>query len=157
MELRYDHLLGREYKAGIVHCYSLVRDFYRDNFGICAGDYAIPADHDASELNLVELLFEREGMVKVEGWDLKSLRPGDVLCTAIRSSNPNHLVVYVGDNTVIHHMYGRTSCAEPLRDFWRMVTCYVLRHPDVPDLRPALPQTSIMELARARYFPEAQA
>ena len=157
MDLKYEHLLGREYEAGTVHCYSLVRDFYRDNFGILGADYAIPHDLDADVLNLVGLLHEREGMEKVENWTLKSLQPGDVLCTAIRAANPNHLVVYVGGNTVVHHLRGRTSCAEPLRDFWRMVTCFILRHPDVPDLRPTLSQTTIMDLARARYFPETAA
>jgi cell wall-associated NlpC family hydrolase len=76
---------------------------------------------------------------------------------AIRASNPNHFAVYVGENKLIHHPLLQLSREEPWRDFWRMTTCYVLRHPAVPVLTSALPETTIKDLVSARYSPQAEA
>jgi cell wall-associated NlpC family hydrolase len=157
MKLEYEHLLGRPYVPGEVHCYKLLRDFYRDNFGIEAGNYALPNDWNADELNLIEMIWEREGMIKVEDWTIRNLRPGDVLCLAVNSKNPNHFAIYVGGNKLIHHAFGKFSCEETMRDFWRMATCFVLRHPAVPDLTPALPSSTLKDMADARYHPQAEA
>lgn len=153
MTIQFDQLLGRPYVPGVCHCFKLVRDFYALNFGIEIGDYAIPMDWNANELNLIEMIHEREGFEKVADWSLKTLRPGDVLAVAVRSRNPNHFCIYVGGNEILHHPLDELSRVETLRDFWRMATCYVLRHPQVPDLTEPLPSTSIEELLRARYSP----
>lgn len=157
VSLQFDHLLGRSYVPGSDHCYKLVRDFYRCNFGIELRDYAIPHDWNSDQLNLIEMIYEREGMEKVQDWTLKTLRPGDLLCVAVRASNPNHFLINVGGNQVLHHPLMQLSRVEMLRDFWRMSTCFVLRHPAVPDLTPVLPFTTIEELLRERYCPQVEA
>lgn len=154
--VEYAHLEGRPYVPGRVHCYALMRDLYRDNFGIELRDYAIPRDWNSNQLNLIELIHEREGFFKVPDWSIKTLRPGDVLCIAIHSRNPNHFAAFVGENLILHHPRDQLSRTEMLRDFWRMTTCYVLRHPAVPDLTPSHPETSIQELISARYRPQAE-
>lgn len=156
MELSYAHLLGRPYDAdGGFHCYRLVRDFYRDNFGMELRDYAIPNDWDANKLNLIEMIYQREGFKKVEDWSIATLRPADLLCVAHMASNANHFVVNLGGNQVLHHPLGQMSRIDPMRNYFRMATLYVIRHPDVPDLTPALPDTSIKELLDARYQVQA--
>lgn len=153
MDLKFEHLLGKAYCPQKQNCYTLVREFYADNFQIDLKDYPFPIDWDSNQLDIVPRIADAVGAFKVEEWSMKALRPGDVLCLAINSNNPNHLAVYVGNNTLIHHLWLQLSKAEVLRDFWRMSTCYLLRHPDVPDFTPTLPETSIIELARARYNP----
>lgn len=157
MELTYEHLLGRQYVPGKVHCLKLVRDFYRDNFGIEIQDYAIPHDWDSNKLNLIEIVHEREGFEKVEDWSIKSLRPGDLLCVAVNASNANHFLINVGGNQLLHHPLHQLSRVDPMRNFWRMSTCFVLRHPDVPDLTPQKSDTTIQELLDARYRLQAEA
>lgn len=157
MNLEYQHLIGRSYDPARANCYTLGRHFFKDVFGIELGDYAIPADWNASKLDLIGMIHEREGFEKLYEWDLKTIRPGDVLCTAIRTTNPNHFVVYVGNNKVLHHPLNSLSREEPMGEFYRMVTLYVLRHPDVPDLRPKLPDVTLQELVDARYFPQTAA
>lgn len=155
MELAYEHLLGRPYDAARgFHCYRLVRDFFRDNFSIELGDYAIPHDWNSDDLNLIEKIHQREGIPKVEEWSLRTLRPADVLCIAHRASNANHFVINLGGNLVLHHPLAQMSRTEPMRDYFRMSTCYVLRHPDVPDLTPVTTRVTIQELADARYNPQ---
>lgn len=157
MELTYEHLLGRNYEVGVVHCWKLVRDFYSDNFQIDLGDYVIPKDWDADRLNLIEEIYQREGFFKVEDWSLKTLRPGDLLCIAVQSQNANHFVINLGNNQLLHHPLMQLSRVEPMRDFWRKQACYVLRHPLVPDLTPVYPDVTIKELADARYQVQAEA
>ena len=157
MELAFEHLLGRQYVPGKVHCLTLVRDFYRENFGIDIPDYAVPHDWDANKLDLIEKVHGRLGFEKVENWSIKTLRPADLLCIAVRSSNANHFLINLPDNQVLHHPLMQLSRVDPMRSFYRMSTCYVLRHPSVPDLTPVKPDVTIQELLDARYRLEATA
>lgn len=151
VSIKYDHLVGRQYEASEANCYQLARAFFDDNFGLKLTDYAIPSDWDSDVVDLLEQLHEREGFEKIADWRIKDLRPGDVLCTAVGSKAPNHIVINLGGNLVLHHLRGRLSAAEPLRDYWRMVTCFLLRHPAVPDLRPVPPLIPLEEVLRVRY------
>lgn len=153
--LSYDHLVGRDYIPGEVHCYSLVRDFYAHNFDIHFRNYVIPHNYDARQFDLIEKTFEREGTFKVADWNIRKLNPGDIMAVCVRSARPNHLCLYVGDNTILHHPYGALSRTEMLRDFWRQNTAYILRHPDVNVEVPAKPTTSIQDIISGRYFPQA--
>lgn len=157
MTLSYEQHLGRDYVDGRVHCYQLVRDTYRDSFGIELRDYAIPSNWNSDELDLIGMIHEREGFEKLPDWSVKTLRPGDILCIAVGRSNPNHLLIYVGANKLIHHPLNQLSREEPWHNCWQMTACYVLRHPAVPDLTPVLPNKTIQELLRERYSPQAEA
>jgi cell wall-associated NlpC family hydrolase len=157
VELAFDHLIGRPYEPGKVHCLTLVRHFMRDNFDVHMADYAVPHDWDADKLDLIGKVHEREGFEKVENWSIRSLRPADILCVAVRSQAPNHLVINVGGNQLLHHPVHQLSRLDPMRDFWRMSTCYVLRHHAVPDLTPVKTDVTIQELLDARYRVKAEA
>jgi cell wall-associated NlpC family hydrolase len=154
----WDNLVGIPFNMGSDDCFELGRKFYKQNFGLEIASYARPKDWDADKLNLIEACFEREGFEKITHWKAKDLRPGDALCMAIGTAAPNHFSVYVGDNHMIHHLVDRMSSDEPYRDFWRNVTCFVLRHPSVPDLRPVLPEKDLGEILRERlnFAPAAQ-
>lgn len=149
--MNYEHLTGLMPNLGVQDCFTMVRAVYAENFGISITDYARPKDWDSDELDLIGLLYAREGFEKIVDWKPQSLQPGDLLALAIGARNPNHFAVFVGDNHILHHPSGRLSVVEPFREFWSKLTCFVLRHPDVPDTRPILPSTTIEELLRARY------
>lgn len=150
MTLVYEHLLNKPFLWGVNDCFSLARGFYKTNFDIDVPDYARPTNWGAGVLDLPRLCYERNGFVMHTDWRGSKLRPGDVLLMAVGDTAANHFAVYVGDNTIIHHLFGRTSNEEVFRDFWQNSICYVLRHPDVPDLRPVHPDTDIGSLLRAR-------
>lgn len=151
MTVKYEHLVGRRFTGiGEQDCFKLFQDFYADNFGIQIRSYARPHDWSSDDINLIELTYEREGFEKITQWKPKDLRPGDVLCVCIGESNPNHFAIYVGDSQIVHHLFGKMSSVEPLRDFWFNQTAFLLRHPDVPDLRPVYPDVNFMDLLRAR-------
>lgn len=151
MTLDYDDLIGKPFTGvGEQDCYALVRGFFKTNFDIDMEDFVRPNDWNSDDLNLIEDLYERTGFEKIPNWKPKDLRPGDILAMAIGERNPNHLAVYVGDSAIIHHLYGRLSSKVELRDFWFNSTCFLLRHPAVPDLRPVYPDVDILDIIRDR-------
>lgn len=149
--MKYDHLLGKPFRMGEQDCYTLVRGFFADNFDIHLPNYARPTDWSSANLDLMRQYYARNGFVMHADWKRNDLRPGDVLAMAIGDSNANHFAIYVGDNTIIHHIFNRFSNEEVFRDFWRNCVCFMLRHPDVPDLTPVLPDTDLETLLRARH------
>lgn len=150
MTLKYEHLIGLPFIWGTSDCLSLFRAFYRENFGIEITNYARPSDWSSDQLDLMKLCYEREGFEMISDWRPKELRPGDVLCMAVGERNANHFAIYLGDDNIIHHLYGRASSMEVFRDFWRNNICFILRHPDVPDLRPVYPDVDLVSLLNAR-------
>lgn len=149
--MKYDHLLGRPFIMGKFDCFALVRDFFSENFDLHIADYSRPVDWSSDTVDLIRLLYEREGFEMIVDWKIKDLRPGDVLAMCIGESNPNHFSIVVDDNQILHHLANRLSNIEILRDFWMHSTAFVLRHPAVPDLRPVFPDVDIGTLLNARY------
>lgn len=154
MKLEYDHLIGRPFTdIGGLDCFALHRDFHKDNFGIEIANYARPHDWSSNKLDLIRLSYPREGFEMLSQWTTKDLRPADTLAMTIGEGAPNHLAIFLGDNQILHHLYGRLSSVEQFRDFWRNHTSFILRHPDVPDLREVHPDVDIMSLLRVRNDP----
>jgi len=150
-DIKYDHLVGRPFTGvGRDDCFALAREFYEDNFNISVLDVARPHDWSSDELDLLRLFHEKLGFQMITDWKPKDLRPGDIMAMAIGERNANHLAVYAGNSKIVHHLYGKMSRAEDLRDFWFNHTCYILRHPDVPDLRPVYPDVDLLSLIHAR-------
>lgn len=151
MSLKYEHLVGRPFtEIGGFDCLQLVTDFYRDNFGIIIPHFARPKDWLADKLDLINLVHEKAGFTKITDWRPDTLQPADLLCLAINEATANHLVIYLGDDKILHHLYGRFSKDEVFRDIWRTRTAYVLRHPSVPDLRPVYPDVQLEDMIRDR-------
>lgn len=148
--MTYDNLLGRPFELGKFDCFTMVRDFYKQNYDIEIKNYARPKDWDADKIDIIGTVYEREGFEKVEGWTLKNLNPGDLLCMAIGSSKANHMAIYVGENKIVHHKVNSFSTDETLRDFWRKSICYVLRHKTVPVVETEKPTLDLMELLDVR-------
>jgi hypothetical protein len=151
MTLRYEHMLDRPFLIGKNDCLSLFREFYRDNFGLDVTNYARPKNWRSDKLDLIRLLYEREGFEMITDWKASDLRPGDLLCMCIGQGNPNHFAIVVEDSQILHHLENQLSKVEVFRDFWRNCTAFVLRHPDVPDLRPVLPAVDIGTILNARH------
>ena len=149
--MQYEHLIGRQFDFGTHDCIDLVRCFYRDNFGIEIENIARPSGWDADKIDIIRLSYESQGFEMLPHWRVKNLRPGDLLAMAIRSGNPNHLAVYLGENEILHHRTGRMSEVEVLRDTYCHLTSFVLRHPAVPDYSVQQPDVKIEDLLRARY------
>lgn len=142
---------GRQFTGvGKQDCLKLVIDLFLEEFDIVIPNFARPHDWRSDELDLVPMLAPVAGFKTITEWTVKDLRPGDVLCIAFGESRPNHLAVYTGEGDMVHHLIGRFSNQEVYRDIWRSRTSYILRHPDVPDLRPVYPDVHLEDYLRER-------
>lgn len=143
MEIKYDHLLGKEFVHGKDDCYELLRRFYKDNFNISLTDYARPNDwwvNEEYEFDLYKENYANEGFTALDDVPVRDLRIGDVLLIALPDGRrvskvlTNHCAVYVGDGYIIHHRLGKLSEKILYRSTYKNFTTHVLRHKDVPDL-----------------------
>ena len=107
----------------------MARRFYKDNFGIELEELARPNDWWAHGLNLYADNFWRNGFRPVEG-PPRDWLPGDAFLMQFRASVANHGAIYLGDNKILHHVYGRMSNVETYSSVWRRITVAVLRHKD---------------------------
>lgn len=153
MTLKYEHLLGKRFAWGTSDCLSLFRDFYIDNFGITITNYARPTNWSSDKLDLMRLCYEREGFEMLTNLKLRDIRPADVLCLSIGEHNPNHFAIAVEEDQLLHHLYGRTSVCDTLTPMWFDKAAFILRHPDVPDMRPVYPDVNLLDLINARNTP----
>ena len=107
-------LLGRDYKFGTNDCYSLVRDYYKENLDITLPTIKFEDDWWLKGLNYFDDLVEPFGFVDVEQPEKHDMIIFQVFCEV-----PNHCGVYLGEDIFLHHAVNRLSCRESLYSGWR--------------------------------------
>lgn len=108
----YDHvpdLIGREFIFNLHDCLPLARDWLYQNRGIKIPFHAHESMWHEQGEDYIEQLYESWGFQQVQ---LDELQEGDVLFYQVRSLVVNHVGIYLGNNEVISHWYGRVSCVE---------------------------------------------
>jgi proteasome lid subunit RPN8/RPN11 len=123
-------LLEREFSHGILDCYSLVRDYYRQTLGIALPDFEREdawweKDEGAPGSNLYLDQFSQAGFLQVPFADLQ---PHDGLIMQVAARRPNHAAVYLGDGVILHHLYGQLSRRESFTEDWQRRVAMVVRH-----------------------------
>ncbi len=128
-------LLGRPFRFGVTDCYSLIRDHFALR-GIDLPDFPRQWEFWSDGDDIYTEGFPQAGFRVIgEGpeaaWDAK---PGDVLLYRLRAKIPNHGAVYLGSNTILHHLASREgydptrlSCRMPMRLLAKHLAL-VLRH-----------------------------
>ena len=108
-------LLGRQWVWGITDCWSLVRDWYKEEKNIELRDWNRPLTPEEFNNNP---LFEQCAW-RTNFRELRSdekLENGDVLLMSIMYPTLNHVALFFqGD--VIHHLTDRLSCREPYSEW----------------------------------------
>lgn len=110
---------GRQFCHGILDCWSLVRDWYRREWGVVLPN---PPRLDewwndgASNLYSDDALNDAQ-FVRV---DIAAAERGDVLLMQVRSKNlvANHAGVYLGNGQFLHHLHGRLSRVDVFGGYW---------------------------------------
>lgn len=120
-------LVGREFSHGVNDCYQLVRDWYWQERGIDLKNFARTDGWWERGENLYMKHYAEAGFELVNGQP----EEGDMIVMQIRSNEPNHAGVYLGDDLILHHLYGRLSSRDVYGGYWKEVTRMILRHKNI--------------------------
>ena len=107
-------LIGREYSFGEQDCYSLVRDYYRQELNIELPTTVFEDDWWEKGLNYFDDLFDSFGFQKVD-----NLEKNDLIFFKVMAPIANHVGVYLGEDLFLHHAVNRLSCRESVNSVWR--------------------------------------
>lgn len=118
-------LVGRQYAYGILDCWTIVRDWFRDELGIALPDFDRPVDWWNKGGDLFAENYQRIGFYPVP---IEEIRRGDVVMMKLRSKVINHLAIYLGNDVMLHHGAGRLSTREVFGGWWKKNTLIVARH-----------------------------
>ena len=104
-------LIGRQWVWGVTDCWSLVRDWYKEERDIQLVDYERNITPEEFIKNpLFEKYAKNTGFIELE--EGEALQKGDVLLMSILHPTLNHVAIFLGD-MVLHHLADRLSCREP--------------------------------------------
>ncbi len=119
-------LIGRTFFHGILDCYSLIEDYYRETLGIALPKFPREPEWWLKGGNLYSEGFQKAGFAEVD-----DLVEHDVLLMQIGSPVINHAAVYIGDGKIIQHCAGRLSSRDVYGGAWRRSTIKIVRHRDL--------------------------
>ena len=118
-------LVGREWRHGVLDCYSLIRDWYLEERGLLLPDFERRDEWWLRGDNLYLDNFRSAGFVEIGRSDLDV---GDVILMRVGSPVPNHGAIFLGYNQIVHHVQNRLSGRDVYSEFWRQRTTHVLRY-----------------------------
>ncbi len=108
-------LMGRQWVWGLTDCYSLIRDWYKENRNIELRDYERPTTlEEFNKKPLFEMNTWRTGFRELRPQE--SLQDGDLLLMSIHCPTLNHMAIFF-EGDVIHHLTDRLSCREPYSEW----------------------------------------
>ena len=108
-------LCGRPWVWGITDCWSLVRDWYKEEKNIELVDYERSmTPEEFLENPLFEKYAKNTGFRELANYE--ALKKGDVLLMSILHPTLNHVAIFLGD-MVLHHLADRLSCKEPYSEW----------------------------------------
>ena len=108
-------LCGRPWVWGITDCWSLVRDWYKQEKNIELIDYERSmTPEEFLENPLFEKYAKNTGFRELANDE--ALKKGDVLLMSILHPTLNHVAIFL-DDMVLHHLADRLSCKEPYSEW----------------------------------------
>lgn len=104
-------ILQNEFIRGFRDCFSIVRDYYWNNFEYLFDDFNRDDSFDKNNNNLILENFELQGFKELE---IKTnIKPHDViLYKSMRHAYPHHFEIFIGDSKIIHHERKKLSTKE---------------------------------------------
>ena len=117
--------VGREFHFGIIDCYSLVKDYFKQELNIDMRDYLREDRFWERGESLYEDNFEKEGFVKIP---INKIKKHDLLFMHLEANLPNHAAIYLGEQQILHHVQGRLSSRDILGEYYIKNIAFAARH-----------------------------
>lgn len=121
-------LLGRVFTHGVIDCYTLIKDYYKQVRKIDLPDFYRPDDWwKTPGLDIYRKNLNEAGFSEIK-FDLKDVRQHDIFLMTIRSKDPNHGAVYLGDGMMMHHFQDCLSQRLFYSQYWQHRTSLIARY-----------------------------
>lgn len=118
-------LVGRQWAHGVLDCYSLVRDYYKEILNIELMDFDREDEWWERGANLYcEENLSKAGFKTVP---MSDLRKHDGLIMQVKSNVANHAGIYLGDDQFLHQLSRRLSSRDVYAGYYRKHTLRVVR------------------------------
>lgn len=118
-------LIGRVFTYGVLDCYRLATDYYREVVGIELRDFERNGEWWRRNEDYMMQNLDNADLVPIKDDDIQV---HDLIFMQIGSVVANHVAIYLGDNQILHHVQNRLSCREVYGGFWAKHTRVVTRH-----------------------------
>lgn len=118
-------LVGREWAHGVLDCYSLIRDYYKEVLSIEIPDFDRNYEWWLKGENIYIENFAKAGFREIPH---DQIREHDVILMQVASKVVNHGAVYLGEGKILHHIHRRLSSREVFSGYYLKHTVKVLRH-----------------------------
>ncbi|MDN4590845.1 hypothetical protein DBA29_20400 [Xenophilus aerolatus] len=118
-EANPEPLTGREFIHGVNDCFSVIRDWFRQERGITLKNFARGWGWWEMDKNLYVDNFAAAGFEEI---DVDDLQVGDVVMLQIGSIQViHHAAVVVGNNQILHHQWRKLSHVDSLSRWHRCI------------------------------------
>lgn len=129
---KYRHILNYpKYELGVFDCYSVIKDVLKEAYGVEIPNYARPKNFDLPQLDLFSRIASEDFFIERPSLDVKQLQAGDILSFKVRSSNVNHVGVYLGNNLFLHQLHESLPREDNLSLAWLRRLTAVHYHEDI--------------------------
>jgi len=125
-------LIGRQFVYGVLDCYTLVQDWYKRELGIDVPPPPVEAQrplwwkrgpNGEAPADLYLQGYAAAGFMRIE-----ELQPGDVILMQIEADVANHSAIYLGEQLILHHLWGRLSGRDIWGGYWMKHSRCFVRH-----------------------------
>jgi proteasome lid subunit RPN8/RPN11 len=122
-------IVGRPYIYTVFDCYTLIRDWYKQNFNIeLQIEYTAPSLETWSSNPIFDLKLPQLIANHFYEVSLTDVQRGDLLLFCCTSQSTDHLGIYLGEQRFVHHSINRLSSVDLYGGYWLKQTNKVMRY-----------------------------
>lgn len=122
--------IGRIFNIGKADCYTLVRDYYKNELEIEILDFRRDENWQEDNINIFNDIFAKEKFIKALQYpieDISKIDVNDILCLAPNKKDITHFAIYQGCNKILHHPRNQLSLIEEYSLPWILRTKFIIR------------------------------
>jgi len=122
--IKYAKYIGQAFELGTSDCYSLIQDFYKNEYNIILNNYI--RNDNVFKLNpdIVRENYIKEGFIEIQ---YKDLQIGDGMVFGLTKTSP-HIGIFIGNNLFLHFPSEKYSTAQFITDSWKKQIIFCARH-----------------------------